>query len=105
MMTSGLIERSAIEGQKVYHSDLDKAMRMYIQEHQSEFIPAGIDPTAVAPVEPLSPIVGLSKPSLGQVLGISDEDARKAREHERNRRGLQWAYDTFEGAYNVAQHS
>ncbi|OAX35402.1 hypothetical protein K503DRAFT_868295 [Rhizopogon vinicolor AM-OR11-026] len=96
----GLIEKSAIEGQKVYHSDLDKSMRMYIQEHQSEFIPAGIDPTAVAPVEPISPVLELSKPSIG-----GDEEARKAREHERNRRGLQWAYETFDGAYTVAKRS
>ncbi|KAG1747626.1 hypothetical protein EDB19DRAFT_1685835 [Suillus lakei] len=102
----GLIEKSAIDGQKVYHSDLDKAMRMYIQEHQSEFIPAGVDPTAVAPVEPLSPLIELTNPALlGRSLGISDEEARKAREHERNRRGLQWAYETFDGAYGVAKRS
>jgi len=105
MVSTGLIEKSAIDGQKVYHSDLDKSMRMYIQEHQSEFIPAGVDPTAVAPVEPISPIVELSKPTLGGVAGISDEEARKAREHERNRRGLQWAYETWDGAYTVAKRS
>ncbi|KAF8555126.1 hypothetical protein OG21DRAFT_1476637 [Imleria badia] len=98
----GLIEKSAIEGQKVYHSDLDKAMRMYIQEHQAEFIPEGLDPTAVAPVEPLTP--------LAEVIGgpegpISAEEARKARERDRNRRGMQWAYDTFDGAYHVAERS
>ncbi|KAG1742787.1 uncharacterized protein EDB91DRAFT_1128118 [Suillus paluster] len=102
----GLIEKSAIDGQKVYHSDLDKAMRMYIQEHQSEFIPAGIDPMAVAPIEPLSPVLELTSPLLTRSLpGISDSEARKAREHDRNRRGLQWAYDTFDGAYGVAKRS
>lgn len=102
----GLIEKSAIDGQKVYHSDLDKAMRMYIQEHQSEFIPAGVDPTAVAPVEPLSPVIEVTNPTLlGGSSGMSDAAARKAREHERNRRGLQWAYETFDGAYGVATRS
>lgn len=101
----GLIEKSAIDGQKVYHSDLDKAMRMYIQEHQSEFIPAGVDPTAVAPVEPLSPLIEATHHTLGRSLDISDAAARKAREHERNRRGLQWAYETFDGAYGVAKRS
>ncbi|KAG2035709.1 GRAM domain-containing protein [Suillus americanus] len=102
----GLIEKSAIDGQKVYHSDLDKAMRMYIQEHQSEFIPAGVDPTAVAPVEPLSPVIELTNPThFGGSSGMSDAAARKAREHERNRRGLQWAYETFDGAYGVAKRS
>jgi hypothetical protein len=98
----GLIERSSIDGQKVYHSDLDKAMRMYIQEHQSEFIPAGIDPTAVAPIEPLGPLVELTYPAL---LSHSLEATCKAHEHERNRLGLQWAYETFDGAYGVAKRS
>ncbi|KAG1804367.1 hypothetical protein EV424DRAFT_1647456 [Suillus variegatus] len=102
----GLIEKSAIDGQKVYHSDLDKAMRMYIQEHQSEFIPAGVDPTAVAPVEPISPVIEHNDLNLlSRSMGISDAEARKAREHERNRRGLQWAYETFDGAYGVAKRS
>ncbi|EGN93716.1 hypothetical protein SERLA73DRAFT_189455 [Serpula lacrymans var. lacrymans S7.3] len=102
----GLIEKSAIEGQKVYHADLDKAMRMYIQEHQSEFVPAGVDPSAVAPVEALSP--SLEKSLDGGLVGgapVSDELARKTREQERNQRGLQWAYDTFDGAYGVAKRS
>ncbi|KAF9235160.1 hypothetical protein BU15DRAFT_51746 [Melanogaster broomeanus] len=99
----GLIEKSAIEGQKVYHSDLDKAIRMYIQEHQSEFIPEGIDPTAVAPVEPITPVAEAN--GAGLDAAVSDEEARKARERDRNRRGLQWAYDTFDGAYNVAKRS
>ncbi|KAG8219316.1 hypothetical protein J3R82DRAFT_197 [Butyriboletus roseoflavus] len=98
----GLIEKSAIEGQKVYHSDLDKAMRMYIQEHQAEFIPEGLDPTVVAPVEPITPLAEVIG---GTALSISAQEARKARERDRNRRGMQWAYDTFDGAYNVAARS
>ncbi|KAG1738653.1 uncharacterized protein EDB91DRAFT_1082686 [Suillus paluster] len=62
--TQGLIEKSAISGQRVYHFDLGKAMRMYIQELQSQFTPAGIDPTAAALVEPLSPLVELNSPTL-----------------------------------------
>ena len=99
---SGLIEKSAIEGQKVYHSDLDKAMRMYIQEHQAEFIPEGLDPTAVAPVEPLTPLAEVTG---GSEVPISPQEARKAQERDRNRRGMQWAYDTFDGAYHVAERS
>ncbi|KAL0952035.1 hypothetical protein HGRIS_008679 [Hohenbuehelia grisea] len=100
----GIIERSAIEGQKVYHSDLDRAMRAYVQAHQSEFMPAGVDiaaiqpePDANSPTSPTSPSAGGEK--------LSEEEVRKKREHERNRRGLQWAYDTFEGAYGVAKNS
>lgn len=97
-----LIESSAIGGQRQYHSDLDKAMRMYIQEHQSEFIPEGVDPCAVAPAEPITPIAEASEPGLDVVSG---EEVWKARERDRNRRGLQWAYDTIDGAYNVAKRS
>ncbi|KAJ3541640.1 hypothetical protein NMY22_g3805 [Coprinellus aureogranulatus] len=37
----GIIERSAIDGQKVYHGELERAVRAYIQEHHSEFVPEG----------------------------------------------------------------
>lgn len=86
----------------MYHSDLDKAMRMYIQEHQVEFIPEGLDLTVVAPVEPITPLAEVIG---GPDLSISAQEARKARERDRNRRGMQWAYDTFDGAYNVAVRS
>jgi hypothetical protein len=93
---AGIIERSAIDGQKLYHGELDNAMRMYIQEHQSEFIPEGVDVAAVAPGEPdtAESVSKIAKP-------LSGPD----REHERNQRGLQWAWDTFDGAYQVAKHS
>ncbi|KDQ30012.1 hypothetical protein PLEOSDRAFT_154728 [Pleurotus ostreatus PC15] len=96
----GIIERSAIEGQKVYHSDLDRAMRAYIQEHQSEFLPAGIDVAAITPQPDTvtSPTTASSPP-------LSTEEARKTREHERNQRAFQWVYDTFDGAFGVAKHS
>ncbi|GAA5863774.1 hypothetical protein JCM3774_001154 [Rhodotorula dairenensis] len=46
----GIIEKSAIEGQKQYHSDLEKAMRAYIATHRNEFVEEGQDPDA--PVAP-----------------------------------------------------
>lgn len=94
----GIIERSCIDGQKTYHIDLDQAMRAYIQEHQSEFVPEGVDAAAVAaavttvPLAPDHAAGGLT-------------DAEKQREHERNQRSLQWAWDTFDGAWNVASSS
>jgi hypothetical protein len=75
-------------------------MRLYIQEHQSEFVPEGVEAIAVAPIEPQTPAVDLA--ASAATGGVLDE---KAREHERNQRGLQWAYDTFEGAYGVAKRS
>jgi hypothetical protein len=75
-------------------------MRLYIQEHQSEFVPEGVEAIAVAPIEPQTPAVDLGASAAAG--GVLDD---KAREHERNQRGLQWAYDTFEGAYGVAKRS
>ncbi|KAI0778954.1 hypothetical protein BD413DRAFT_465205 [Trametes elegans] len=98
----GIIEKSALDGQKQYHSDLEKSMRDYIHEHQSEFVPEGVDVAAVEEVEtaqhtevPPSPVS--HRPS--------QDEVRKARENERNQRSLQWAYDTFDGAFTVARRS
>lgn len=90
-----------LDGQRAYHSDLEAAMRNYIQQHQSEFIPEGIDvaalpDVAVAPPTPALP-TSLEK--------LSSEEEKKRREQERNQRGLQWAWDTFEGASQVAIRS
>lgn len=90
----GIIERSAIDGQKTYHADLEKAMRSYIQKHQSEFIPEGVDVAAIAP----------PPPELSEA-AAETEDAGKKRERERNQRAFQWAYDTFDGARQVAVRS
>ncbi|BGP30772.1 hypothetical protein JCM10296v2_002529 [Rhodotorula toruloides] len=40
----GIIEKSAIDGQKQYHADLEKAMRAYIHSHRNEFVEEGQDP-------------------------------------------------------------
>ncbi|KAJ7229185.1 hypothetical protein GGX14DRAFT_417014 [Mycena pura] len=91
----GIIEKSAIDGQKVYHSDLEKAMKKYIQEHQSEFMPAGVDPAQVVVPEPAPTVL----------IATSDPLTDKTREQERHQRGLQWAWDTFDGASQVAMQS
>lgn len=102
MHIPGIIENSALAGQKTYHVELEKSMRSYIHEHASEFIPEGVDVTVVEEAEtqqqaevPQSPLPHTP----------SQDEARKARETERNQRSLQWAYDTFDGAYTVARRS
>lgn len=100
-LPSAIIEKSAIDGQKTYHLELEAAMRNYIQEHQSEFIPEGVDASVLPEVAP-SPNLGATSTS-GEKL--SSEEANKRREQERNQRGLQWAWDTFEGASQVAIRS
>lgn len=91
----GIIEKSAIDGQKVYHNDLDTAIRAYIQEHKSEFIPEGVSLDEAVPAE--TSVVKDETPA-------KSTDGRQ-REHERNQRSLQWALDTFEGAARVAKQS
>ncbi|TFK56894.1 hypothetical protein OE88DRAFT_1650390 [Heliocybe sulcata] len=98
----GIIEKSCIEGQKTYHSELDAAIRKYISEHQSEFIPQGMDAeAAIAEGEEDSE----SPSSPGGGPGSVATDTSKKRPEPGNQRGLQWAYDTFEGAYKVGKQS
>ncbi|KAH9980489.1 GRAM domain-containing protein [Russula compacta] len=104
----GIIEKSAIEGQRTYQRELDRAMRNYIQEHQTEFIPAGLDPAAVVAVtaQARGPSDSATSPTAAGAAATSASGRReKEREQERNRRGLQWAYDTFEGAHSVGRRS
>ncbi|KAF9236860.1 hypothetical protein BU15DRAFT_63685 [Melanogaster broomeanus] len=84
-----------IEGQKVYHSDLDKAIRMVHPGAPVEFIPEGIDPTAVCACGTYYACCGGQR-GRSQTRRIRRRSNVK-RERDRNRRGLQWAYDTFEG--------
>ncbi|KAI0830878.1 hypothetical protein BC628DRAFT_1408240 [Trametes gibbosa] len=98
----GIIEKSALDGQRQYHVELEKAMRSYIHEHSSEFIPEGVD---VAVVEEAETKQQAEVPHTPVPHTPSEDETRKARESERNQRSLQWAYDTFEGAYTVACRS
>ncbi|ODO10598.1 hypothetical protein I350_01195 [Cryptococcus amylolentus CBS 6273] len=46
----GIIEKSAIDGQKTYHDDLKLSMLSYIQSHISEFLPPGAQASVDTPV-------------------------------------------------------
>jgi hypothetical protein len=73
-------------------------MRAYIHENRAEFIPAGIEPDSLeASAEAQTPATEHPPP------GVSGTP--RERERERSQRGLQWAYDTFEGALKVARTS
>ncbi|KAJ7589595.1 hypothetical protein C8J56DRAFT_36002 [Mycena floridula] len=94
----GIIETSAMGGQRTYHVQLEAAMREYIKQHQSEFIPEGMDIGEIALVPPPAPESTKGAPAQAGVDG-------KTRERERNQRAFQWAYDTFDGAYQVGCRS
>ncbi|KAI0281257.1 GRAM domain-containing protein [Russula aff. rugulosa BPL654] len=102
----GIIEKSAIEGQRTYQRELDRAMRVYIQEHQTEFIPAGLDPASVVvAVEGDTAVPTTATGPAPQNEEAARKEREKEREQERNQRSIQWAYDTFEGAMSVGRQS
>ena len=78
-------------------------MRIYIHEHQTEFIPAGLDPADVADVVQEPPLPSASPTLADYAAGEGDDAAHRAREQDQ--RGLQWAYDTLEGTLSVARQS
>ncbi|GAW04056.1 GRAM-domain-containing protein [Lentinula edodes] len=96
----GLIERGAIDGQKTYHLDLEKAMRAYIQEHQTEFVPEGVKlDVVVAP-----PTTAASSNGSDSVID-ANADSASAAGGKPSSRGLQWAWETIEGTWGVAKQS
>ncbi|KAJ8085188.1 hypothetical protein PM082_003980 [Marasmius tenuissimus] len=100
----GIIERSAIDGQKTQYTELDRAMRAYIKEHQSEFLPDGVDLAQATPAA--SQEVDAAATATTTAEGGGDvPPTPKERERERNQRAFQWAWDTFDGAFNVAKTS
>jgi hypothetical protein len=102
-LCTGIIERSAIDGQKVYHGELEKAMRAYINEHKSEFLPEGVD-SAVIEATPEAAAPGPTEAATGSEGPQAAEDEKKTA-GKRDARGLQWAYDTFDGAWQVGSRS
>ena len=107
---AGIIERSAIAGQKVYHTDLEKAMRAYIQEHHTEFVPEGAEGIAEEPIQDEKPTTSASNGEASSATGqaepeISQAERDKLREKERNQRAFQWAFDTFEDVLGVVKRS
>ncbi|KAJ7753719.1 GRAM-domain-containing protein [Mycena metata] len=86
-LIKGIIESSAIDGQLKYHKDLEKATRAYIQEHQSEFVPEGVDTAQV-----LAEITA-------EAAAVASEDvAEQDRQKERDQRGflLKMIHDGWE---------
>lgn len=79
-------------------------MRNYIAANRSEFIPEGLDPSVVAAAEPPAETTNALTVN-NETEPISEEEANKRREHERNQRATQWAFDTIMGAWNVAKQS
>lgn len=97
-----IIESSALSGQRTYHVDLERAMRGYINNHPTEFVPEGQDvseiPTAeIAAEGPTSAV----SPTGEKPLEFTSNERRKAAEAS----FLQWALDTFTSAMKLTSQS
>ena len=78
-------------------------MRIYIHEHQTEFIPAGLDPADVADTVQEPSLLSASPTLVDYTVGEGEEAAHQAREQERDQRRLQWAYHMLEGTLSIAR--
>lgn len=95
----GIIEKSCGDGQKTYYADLETAMRKYITDHRTEFLPEGVDPDAAdqeaaveeAAINPITPTDSGLQPTGPKPVAAS--------------RGLQWALDTTEATWKVTSDS
>ncbi|KDQ10373.1 hypothetical protein BOTBODRAFT_494893 [Botryobasidium botryosum FD-172 SS1] len=103
-----IIERSALDGQRTYHADLEASMRAYVLAHRTEFFPDGEDEETAATVEnatsPTAEDTSFQSPSAGGGARTPADDKR-ARLKETEQRGLQWALDTATGTARVAHNS
>ncbi|TIB00642.1 hypothetical protein E3P96_02595 [Wallemia ichthyophaga] len=71
----GVIERSAIEGQKSYHRALESAMRKYIEEHANEFT----DTNAITPEKAREEKEGSKE--LAEKAKVEDSHLKSTMEH------------------------
>ncbi|WVQ70710.1 hypothetical protein IAR50_000232 [Cryptococcus sp. DSM 104548] len=90
----GIIEKSAIDGQKTYHDDLKLSMLSYIQSHISEFLPPGAQASVDTPA-PGTPAAEVA--TTGEKQTDAQEYAKKARK-DRQEQGwgmMQAGIDSF----------
>ena len=82
-----------MDGQRQYHTDLDRHLKKYINEHITEFVPEGLVQDAQVVEETMVQAIGEEIVTSIETRPLTDQ------------RGLQWAWDTFDGAYNVGKRS
>lgn len=78
LCSTGIIEKSAIDGQKQYHDDMKLAMLSYIESHISEFLSPGARP-AIGQPSPPSPSRTTSAAGSGITsAGITSNEAQES---------------------------
>ncbi len=89
-----LIDKSAVDGQKTYHRDLERSMRSYMKEHATEFAREGGDGETISEEE-----AAAEQEAAVEASAADADDAiaarRKRGEDERN--NIQWAFDRIVG--------
>lgn len=89
-LTGGIIEKSAIEGQKTYHDDLEAGIRAYIKEHATEFVGEG---SVIDEPEPEK----TDQPTEAEAYAAQQ---RKERE-DRDKTYLQWGLDLVVSGFGM----
>jgi hypothetical protein len=84
----GIIEKSAVDGQKTYHHALEDAIKEYIKEHASEFVVEGDDGEPI-PDEPI--VEAEPGPVVVERPAVTEKPGRRNREHDAN--AFQAAFD------------
>lgn len=86
IISSGIIDKASIDGQKQYYKDLDLAMRQYLKDHATEFKEEGDDEEAVSAA---ASEAALSSPSAPEKSGApTDSDDALERAAEKEREGI-----------------
>ncbi|KAJ9104253.1 hypothetical protein QFC19_004070 [Naganishia cerealis] len=93
----GIIEKSAVDGQKQYHAALEQSMREYMKEHASEFAMQGADGKPITEVETADEVgatggVGATNVE-EQVLVQPDLAAARRKRLEEDASAFQYALD------------
>ncbi|KAG8980258.1 hypothetical protein FRB90_007716 [Tulasnella sp. 427] len=99
--SKAIIERSVMDGQRTYHSDLERAMRTYISEHPTEFVAEGAPADAVA----TAAVENDATPTSPSGEKTPDAPTGAADRRVVERRTIQWALDTFTSAMKLTSES
>ncbi|GHJ86827.1 hypothetical protein NliqN6_3229 [Naganishia liquefaciens] len=89
----GIIEKSAVDGQKQYHASLEKSMREYMKQHASEFTMQGADGKPIPDEEPTHSAGVESTNVEKEVLVQPDLAAARRRKEEEDANAFQYALD------------
>lgn len=94
---TGIIEKSAIDGQKQYHNALEQSMREYMKDHSSEFAMQGADGKPIPETESVEDISGTGGVGATNVeksvLVQPDVAAARRKKEEEDASAFQYALD------------